>query len=140
MIANTVLITDRYHPSAIHRLKLKMAYEVKEHHSYELKPKDLVGVCALLIRSRTKIHSDLLIAANQLKVIVTATSGFDHIDLNACIRAGIHVMNTPMANAMSAAELTLCQMLNLTKSSISLHNGIIKNQSWKHHYSFFGDV
>ena len=49
-------------------------------------------------------------------------------------------MNTPMANAMSAAELTLCQMLNLTKSSISLHNGIIKNQSWKHHYSFFGEL
>lgn len=65
----------------------------------------------LLIRSGVKVTAELLSLMPQLKVIITATSGFDHIDLNACEKNNVIVMHTPEANAQSAAEHTLGLMI-----------------------------
>ena len=70
---------------------------------------------ALLIRSRTKVNEKLLSQFPQLKLIVTATSGFDHIDLNVCEQKNICVSYTPTANAQSAAEHTFMLILALNK-------------------------
>jgi D-3-phosphoglycerate dehydrogenase len=43
--------------------------------------------------------------------VVTATSGFDHIDLKATAERGVTVMHTPDANAASACELTWALIL-----------------------------
>lgn len=61
---------------------------------------------ALLTRSRTKIDKQFLDRAPHLKVVVTATSGFNHIDLLETQNRGIKVAYTPEANAASAAEIT----------------------------------
>lgn len=64
-------------------------------------------VCeGLLIRSGVKVTAELLSQMPQLRVIVSATSGFDHIDLKSCREKNIVVMHTPEANAQSAAEHT----------------------------------
>lgn len=60
----------------------------------------------LLIRSGTKVTRELLSKMPNLKVVISATSGFDHIDLKDCADRGIIVMHTPQANAASAAEHT----------------------------------
>ncbi len=81
----------------------------------------------LLIRSQTQVNNELLAKAPQLQLIVTATAGFDHIDVESCLQKGVQVGYTPAANAASAAELTLALMLimirDLNNSSSRLQRG-----------------
>lgn len=107
-----VLITDRFAPDSLAWLQSQPHLEVtrSEHHGKLTQP-EIVGCHALLIRSRTIIDEKLLSQARQLQVIITATSGFDHIDLEAAHRWGITVMHTPTANIESAAQLTWALVL-----------------------------
>lgn len=84
-------------------VKLTSANEITAH---------LDKLTGLIIRSKTKITSDLIAKAPNLKLIITCTSGFDHIDLTATKERNIIVMFTPDANAQSAAELTWALILN----------------------------
>lgn len=73
--------------------------------------RELKDCDVLLVRSKTKIDSEFLGRASQLKVIVTATSGYDHIDLHASAARSITVMNCPDGASQSAAELTAALVL-----------------------------
>ncbi|MDR3566457.1 MAG: phosphoglycerate dehydrogenase [Syntrophobacteraceae bacterium] len=75
----------------------------------------LPGFDAMIVRSRTKVTSDLIEGATRLKVIGRAGTGVDNIDVEAAAERGILVMNTPGANAMAAAEHTLAMMLSLAR-------------------------
>ncbi len=54
--------------------------------------------------------------ADQLKVIARYGVGVDRIDLSAAAEKSIVVTNTPFANAISVAELTIGMMLALARS------------------------
>jgi D-3-phosphoglycerate dehydrogenase / 2-oxoglutarate reductase len=73
----------------------------------------------LLIRSGTRITENFLATAPNLKLIVTATSGFDHIDWQACQKRNIVVSHTPEANATSTAELTIFLMMALLRNTFA---------------------
>ncbi len=62
---------------------------------------------AIIIRSQTKITTDFLKLCPHLELIITATSGFDHIDLDATRKSNIATAHTPNAHIASTAELTL---------------------------------
>jgi len=70
---------------------------------------------AMVVRSRTKVTSDLIESAQRLKVIGRAGTGVDNIDVESASARGILVMNTPGANAVAAAEHTLALMLALAR-------------------------
>jgi D-3-phosphoglycerate dehydrogenase len=53
--------------------------------------------------------------ADRLKVIARYGVGVDAVDLNACREKGILVTNTPGANSVSVAELTLALILSLAR-------------------------
>jgi D-3-phosphoglycerate dehydrogenase len=59
----------------------------------------------LIVRS-TKVPQAVISAANRLKLIVRAGSGYDNIDVDAASRQGIMVTNCPGMNAVAVAELT----------------------------------
>ena len=59
------------------------------------------GYDALIVRSGTKVTSDIIAEANQMKVIGRAGAGVDNIDVGAATRKGIVVMNTPGVNRSS---------------------------------------
>lgn len=87
---------------------------------------------ALLIRSGTKVNKDLLARAPALQVVVSATSGFDHIDWRECRERGVLAAHTPEANASSTAELTLALMLSWTRRlPQATHN--VKTHKWRSH-------
>ena len=65
----------------------------------------------LICRSGTTIDKDALNKLPELQFLVTATAGFDHIDLKACVEKGIKVFHTPEAQSLAAAELTIAMML-----------------------------
>jgi D-3-phosphoglycerate dehydrogenase len=82
---------------------------------------------ALVVRSAVQVDETLLEAAPKLRVIGRAGVGVDNIDADASTRRGIVVMNTPGANAIAVAELTIGLMLalarQLPRANTLLHAG-----------------
>jgi D-3-phosphoglycerate dehydrogenase len=81
----------------------------------------------LVVRSAVQVDDALLATAPKLRVIGRAGVGVDNIDADAATRRGIVVMNTPGANAIAVAELTLGMMLalarQLPKANTTMHAG-----------------
>lgn len=64
---------------------------------------DVKDADALIVRTRTKCNRELL-EGSQVKFIVTATIGYDHIDVEYCREAGITWTNCPGCNAGSVEQ------------------------------------
>ena len=88
---------------------------------------ELEDADALIVRSAIQVNDALLEAAPKLRVIGRAGVGVDNIDADSATRRGIVVMNTPGANAIAVAELTVGLMLalarQLPKANTALHAG-----------------
>lgn len=123
------LVTDRFDIEALAYLQSDKNLEVSTSASPIPTAEELRRVQGLVIRSRTKINAALLNQAPRLEVIVTATSGFDHIDLKLTAARKIVVMHTPDANAASAAELTWALVLACARRIPEAHRGI-KSGDW----------
>ena len=78
-------------------------------------PAALADADALVVRSAVQVDDKLMEQAPKLRVIGRAGVGVDNIDAEAATRRGIVVMNTPGANAVAVAELTLGLMLALAR-------------------------
>lgn len=127
-----IVVTEHLESEALLRLKAHIHFQVdaigydqlsETQHELILKNAD-----ALLIRSRTKIDSKLLQRMPNLKCIVSATSGFDHIDFKST--QNIKVMHTPLANAASAAECTWTLVLACARNIIQAHKQV-KSGEWR---------
>src|SRR6185437_1065970 len=90
-------------------------------------PAELADADALVVRSAVQVDAKLLENAPKLRVIGRAGVGVDNIDTEAATRHGIVVMNTPGANAVAVAELTLALMIDLArmvpKANNTMHAG-----------------
>jgi len=76
----------------------------------------LADADALIVRSAVQVDAALLASAPKLRVIGRAGVGVDNIDIAAATHSGIVVMNTPGANAVAVAELTLGLMISMARS------------------------
>ena len=87
----------------------------------------LADADALVVRSAVQVDDALMDKAPRLRVIGRAGVGVDNIDAEAATRRGIVVMNTPGANAVAVAELTIGLMLALARkvpaANASMHAG-----------------
>jgi D-3-phosphoglycerate dehydrogenase / 2-oxoglutarate reductase len=125
-----VLVTDRFSTEALAKLKSRSQLQVTQSASFLPSADELKDVSALIIRSRTKINEEVLAQAPILKLIVTSTSGFDHIDFAATRKYSVTVMHTPEANAQSAAELTWLLVLACARKFTQAQTQIKKGE-WK---------
>jgi D-3-phosphoglycerate dehydrogenase len=73
----------------------------------------------LVVRSATKVTSEIIEAADKLKMIGRAGVGLDNVDLEAANKKGIIVMNTPAGNTISTAEHTMSLILALSRTIAS---------------------
>ena len=112
-----ILIKDVYTPDALALLQTKEDVNLTLSYNLQLNEAELDETDILLIRSRTKLSKEVLAKAKKLEFIVTATSGYDHIDLEYCRQNQIKVAHTPDANRDSAAELAIMLMLNCIRHS-----------------------
>ncbi len=69
----------------------------------EIGPGDVRDADALMVRTRTKCDAALL-SGSRVKVIATATIGFDHIDTEYCRSAGIFVTTAAGCNARGVLQ------------------------------------
>jgi len=74
----------------------------------------LVDADALITRTRTKCNSDLLNGTN-IKLITTATIGYDHIDVNYCGQNNIKWLNAPGCNSGSVMQYVTTALLLISK-------------------------
>jgi D-3-phosphoglycerate dehydrogenase len=85
---------------------------------------------ALIVRSAVQVDAALLEHAPKLRVVGRAGVGVDNVDLDAATRKGIAVMNTPGANAVAVAELTLGMMLGMARM-LSRADGLMHAGKWE---------
>jgi D-3-phosphoglycerate dehydrogenase len=85
---------------------------------------------ALVVRSAVQADAKLLESAPKLRVIGRAGVGVDNIDTDAATHRGIVVMNTPGANAVAVAELTLGLMISLARA-IPRANSTMHAAKWE---------
>ena len=121
-----ILITDPIDEEGIKILKKYFDVDVKT----ELKEDEIVKIIknydALIVRSATKVTKKIIDASN-LKVIGRAGTGLDNIDVESAKAKGIAVLNSPIGNVVSVAELVFGMMIslsrNLIKANISMKSG-----------------
>jgi len=87
-------------------------------------PAALADADALVVRSAVQVDDALMGGAPKLRVIGRAGVGVDNIDAEAATRRGIVVMNTPGANAVAVAELTIGMMLALARKLPTANAGM----------------
>lgn len=81
--------------------------------SKEFTPEKIHNADALIVRSIDKCTRELL-EGSQVKLITSATIGFDHIDTQYCEEAGITWKNSPGCNAVSVAQYILAGLIILS--------------------------
>jgi D-3-phosphoglycerate dehydrogenase len=91
---------------------------------------ELADADALVVRSAVQADANLLSHAPKLRIIGRAGVGVDNIDAEEATRRGIVVMNTPGANAVAVAELTLCLMIAMARS-VSRANAGMHAGKWE---------
>src|ERR1700686_4138548 len=92
--------------------------------------KELEDADALLVRSAVQVDAALLSNATKLRVIGRAGVGVDNIELEPATRQGIAVMNTPGANAVAVAEITIGLMLSMARF-ITRANALTHSGKWE---------
>jgi D-3-phosphoglycerate dehydrogenase len=74
-----------------------------------------------MIAGLDEISGEVIEAADRLRVIARYGVGLDRVDLEAARRKGVVVTNTPGANAVSVAELTVGLMVALARHIVDAH-------------------
>ena len=70
---------------------------------------------AIITRSSTAVTAEFLARARKLRILGRAGVGVDNIDVEACSRHGVVVVNAPYGNVVSAAEHTIGMLLALVR-------------------------
>ena len=91
--------------------------------------KNIVDSEVVVIRSATTINKDLIKSAKQLKIIARCGVGIDNIDLEQASKSNIYVTNSPNANIISVAELTIGLIIGAARNIHSSNNSL-KNGEW----------
>jgi D-3-phosphoglycerate dehydrogenase len=82
----------------------------------------------IIIRSDNRIDRPLLKAARRLRIIGRAGVGVENVDLEAASERGIVVLNTPAANSIAVAELTMAMMLTLARKIVAADRSVKAGQ------------
>jgi D-lactate dehydrogenase len=86
----------------------------------------LGGTEALSVFIHSQVTPQVLEALPNLKFIATRSTGFDHIDLDACLKRGIVVSNVPSYGENTVAEHTMALLLMMSRK---VHQSVLQVRS-----------
>jgi len=133
-----ILICDKTEKEYIEQMRAAgLTVDVRDNITPEELPNVLPAYDGMVVRSRTKVRRPLIDVCPNLKVIVRGGAGLDTIDYEYARSKGIVVMNTPLANSASVAELAIGYMLMLARSLYKVSSSM-KAEKWDKK-SFTGD-
>ena len=126
-----ILISDKMSNKVEDVLKSKQInFDIKTGMSPEELKEVIDQYDGILIRSATKLTSDILADCKNLKVIGRAGVGVDNVDLDQATKNKILVMNTPLGNLEATAELSVGLMFSLMRN-IHLANNSTHQGKWE---------
>ena len=133
-----ILICDKTEKEYIDQMRAAgLTVDVRDDISAEELPTVLPAYDGMVVRSRTKVRRPLIDVCPNLKVILRGGAGLDTIDFEYAKTKGITVMNTPLANSASVAELTIGYMIMMARSLYKA-TASVKAEKWDKK-SFDGD-
>ncbi len=122
-----IVLAEKVSPATLSILQKEAGWTCITADQIKSLPDELRDADALIVRSAVQVDAALLAHAPKLRVIGRAGVGVDNIDTPAATHRGIVVMNTPGANAVAVAELTLGLMLSMCRAipraNASMHAG-----------------
>ena len=129
-----IIVTDKVDPVLINNLEnsnFEVDYFPEITHGELL---DRVGKYdAIVVRSRTKITSEIVKRSANMKVVARAGVGLDGIAIEDLKASNIAVMSAPEASTTSVAELTIgmmiCASRNIQKASLETKNMIFRKET-----------
>ena len=126
-----IAVTDGMAPEAVTVLE-KAGHEVVLGfiESEDLLSGALENFDAIIVRSATKLTSDVIESSSGLSVIGRAGVGVDNIDLEAAGKAGIMVVNAPNSSTQSVVELTIGHLLSSLRHVARADRGL-RNNKWE---------
>lgn len=103
-----LLVIDKYIPFIKETIEQTTLPEWQDVRVLALEPEEIThqavhNADALIVRTRTKINRDLLEGSN-VRMVATATIGYDHIDQDYCRAAGIVWLSCPGCNAQAVCD------------------------------------
>lgn len=124
-----VLLLENVHPSATQALE-ECGFNIQNRPSAltESELKDIIpGVQLLGIRSKTRVGGEVLRHARELMAVGCFCIGTDQVALHEANRLGIPVFNAPFSSTRSVAELTIGEIIALSRQladrSMEVHTG-----------------
>ncbi|MEX2280840.1 MAG: NAD(P)-dependent oxidoreductase [Acidimicrobiia bacterium] len=125
-----ILIADTIAEAGLDILRAHFDVDV----ATDLEPERLIEIVgeyeAMVVRSATKVTADVVAAAHRMKVIARAGAGLDTIDVKAALDRDIEVINSPDANTLAVAELTMGLVLALARN-IAPADASMKAGEWE---------
>ncbi len=116
MAANSALICDKVDP-ILNKILSDNGIEVT--YEPEITPEALLGAVSectiIVVRSRTKVTSEVIERAKSCKIVARVGVGLDNIDTEACKARDIRVLNAVEGAMNAVAELVLALMLSMAR-------------------------
>ena len=98
------IVIDRHIPFLVEAVQREwQEVEICPMESEEITPSAVRDADVLVVRTRTQINESLL-AHSSVRLVCTATIGFDHIDTAYCDSHGIRWMSCPGCNAQAVCD------------------------------------
>ena len=124
-----IVLAEKVSPATLAILQQEPGWTCVTADKIKSLPEELADADALIVRSAVQVDKALLEHAPKLRVIGRAGVGVDNIDTAAATNRGIVVMNTPGANAVAVAELTLGLMISMCRK-ITVANQTMHAGNW----------
>ena len=122
-----IVLAEKVSPATLAIFQKEPGWNVVTADKITSLPDELADADALIVRSAVQADAKLLASAPKLRIIGRAGVGVDNIDATEATKRGIVVMNTPGANAVAVAELTLGLMISMCRSipraNAGMHQG-----------------
>src|SRR5215471_14915518 len=123
-----VIVADKISERGVELLK-KTGWNIVQTTKESL-PGELAEAEALIVRSATRVTSELMDQGPHLRVVGRAGVGVDNIDLDEATKRGILVMSTPGGSSVSVAEHTIALLLALVRQ-IPRFDAAMREGKWE---------
>lgn len=133
MIKHKIIVCDHIHNAGLEFLRNQNDIDFSD---YSNLPKDellakLDEADVVITRSSTEVGEKFLQSVGNLKAIVRAGVGVDNVDIEACSKKGIIVMNVPTANTIAAVELTMAHIINAVRNFPGANHQLKDERIWR---------
>ena len=126
-----ILICDKLDSFAIQELnKMGTCIDISsDENKREMLLEQIPDADLVFIRSATSMDKEVIDAGVNLKIIARCGVGLDNVDIIEATKRGIHVTNSPEANIISVAELTVGLIIASARNLIKGNNSL-KQKKW----------